>query len=248
MLVSKYTVHATWDDAPHLTPEKKKEIWDGLSPVYRSAAAKGIPRLDAGAIYPIDEDVILIADFELPVYWPRVYGMDVGWNKTAGLWGAIDRDVDVLYLYSEYYQGEEKPVVHASAFKSRGDWIPGAIDPASRGRSQEDGKRLIDEYRGLGLKLTEADHAVEAGLFAVLNRMSTGGIKVFRSLQYFFEEFRMYRRDEKGKVVKERDHLMDCLRYLVMSGLAIARTMPLEQARPRLPHERKEYDPLREGW
>jgi hypothetical protein len=41
-------------------------------------------------------------------------------------------------------------------------------------------------------------------------------------------EIRLYRRDEKGKIVKDRDHLMDCARYLIMSGMARAMTEPVE--------------------
>jgi septation ring formation regulator EzrA len=31
-------------------------------------------------------------------------------------------------------------------------------------------------------------------------------------------EFRKYHRDEKGKIVKAHDHLMDATRYLIVSG------------------------------
>jgi len=48
--------------------------------------------------------------------------------------------------------------------------------------------------------------------------MHAGKLKVFNSLSNFYSEFRAYRRDKDGKVVKERDHLMDGMRYLVMSG------------------------------
>jgi hypothetical protein len=48
----------------------------------------------------------------------------------------------------------------------------------------------------------------------VWNRLSTGRLKVFKTLGAWFEEFRLYRRDQKGHVVKENDHLMDATRYL----------------------------------
>jgi hypothetical protein len=37
---------------------------------------------------------------------------------------------------------------------------------------------------------------------------------------------RLYRRDEKGEVIKKNDHLMDAMRYNVMSGRDIAVTPP----------------------
>ena len=36
----------------------------------------------------------------------------------------------------------------------------------------------------------------------------------------------MYHRTEKGVIVKENDHLMDCTRYLVLSGMKRAITKP----------------------
>jgi hypothetical protein len=38
------------------------------------------------------------------------------------------------------------------------------------------------------------------------------------------EEYRLYRRDEKGRIVKANDHLMDATRYAVRSGLTRAKT------------------------
>jgi hypothetical protein len=189
--------------------------------------------LGSGAIYPVLEEDILVDDFAIPAHWPRAYGMDVGWKKTAAIWGALDRDTDTLYLYAEHYRGQAEPVIHATAIKAKGDWIPGAIDPASRGRSQTDGKKLLSLYQAEGLELLTADNAVEAGLYDVWQRLSTGKLKVVKSLQSWRSEYRMYRRDEKGKIVKDKDHLMDATRYLVRSGLKIARVMPIKKARAR---------------
>ena len=120
--------------------------------------------LGSGAIYPIETDEFVVKPFRIPEYMPRAYGLDVGWNRTAAVWGAWDRETDVLYLYSEHYRGQAEPAVHASAIKARGHWIKGVIDPASNGRQQSDGEQLIKLYRGEGLHLDNADNAVEAGI------------------------------------------------------------------------------------
>jgi hypothetical protein len=52
--------------------------------------------------------------------------------------------------------------------------------------------------------------------------LSTGRLRVFQSLKPWFDEFRIYRRNEKGAVVKEGDHLMDATRYFCMSGFDVA--------------------------
>jgi len=127
-----------------------------------------------------------------------------------------------VYLYSCYKQGLLEPATHTEAIKSRGDWIPGVIDPASQGRSQKDGIRLFDEYRNAGLQLDLADNAVEAGIYAIYKRLISGRLKAFKSLGPFFEEMRLYRRGENGKIVKDNDHRCDCARYLILSGMPIA--------------------------
>lgn len=223
---SKFVVMATWDDVPHLDDAVKKELWDSIPPFQRDARSKGVPQLGAGAIYPVPESDIVVPDFSIPDHWPRSYALDVGWNRTAAIWGAKDPETKIVYLYSEHYRGQAEPVIHAHSIKSRGDWISGVIDPAARGRGQKDGAQLLDQYQDLGLDLTPAVNAVESGLYDVWMRMSGGKLKVFSSLSNWRSEFRLYRRDEKGAIVKKDDHLMDATRYLIVSGLDIAKVKP----------------------
>ena len=224
---SKYVVMGTWDDAAHLTQEVKDELWKSIPPFQRDARSKGIPQLGAGAIFPVPETDVVVPDMEIPKHWPRCYALDVGWNRTAALWGAINRETDILYLTAEYYRGEADPATHAQGVKAISKWrMPGVIDPAARGRAQKDGSQLMQDYIDLGLDLDVAFNGVESGLLEVYNRMSTGRLKVFKSLQNFLFEFRLYRRDQKGHIVKANDHLMDALRYLVMSGLDRAKVKP----------------------
>lgn len=236
---SKFVVMATWDDVPHLDDAVKKELWDSIPPFQRDARSKGVPQLGAGAIYPVPESDIVVPDFPIPDHWPRSYALDVGWNRTAAIWGAKDPETKIVYLYSEHYRGQAEPVIHAHSIKSRGDWIPGVIDPAARGRGQKDGAQLLEQYQDLGLDLTPAVNAVESGLYDVWMRMSGGKLKVFSSLSNWRSEFRLYRRDEKGAIVKKDDHLMDATRYLIVSGLDIAKVKPDDD---------NCYVPITHGW
>lgn len=228
--MSRYVVQAGWNDAAHITEQDKIDIGKGLLPHQKDARSKGIPSLGAGAIYPVPEDDVFIKPFKLPDYWPKAYGLDVGWNCTAAIWGAWDRDNDIIYAYSEHFRGHAEPAVHATAIKARGSWIKGAIDPASRGRSQIDGKKLLDMYEQNGLKLEMAVNAVEAGVLEVYQRLSTGRLKIFTTLSKLQSEYRIYRRNEKGLIVKKNDHGLDGLRYLCMTITEIASLPPVKQS------------------
>lgn len=226
----KATVFVTWDDAPHLTEEAKAREMASIRPEQRASRTKGIPSLGAGAIYQIPEEDITVQGYPIPPYWPRLGGFDVGWNRTAALFAATNPDTGGIVVYDEHYRGQAEPSVHAAAMKARGAWIPYAIDPASHGRSQKDGEQLFEIYQGLGLDLTNAVNAREAGIQAVWEMLSQGQLKVFAACVNFFSEYRLYRRDIRGVIVKKHDHLMDCLRYLVMTR-EIAKVAPL--ARPK---------------
>lgn len=223
---SRALITAGWDHVPHLDEQTKAELLAETPPWLRDARSKGTPSLGAGAIYPIQESRIKCDPFPIPEHWPRAYAMDVGWNWTAALWGAWDMDTLTLYLYAEYKAGEELPQIHASAIRARGDWIKGVIDPAANGRNIKDGEQLIASYEREKLMLSNADNSVSAGLHNCWMDLSVGRIKVFSTMPQFFGEYRLYRRDEKGKIVKKNDHIMDCMRYLRMSGRDVARVKP----------------------
>jgi hypothetical protein len=223
---SRALISAGWDHVPHLTADAKADMLENTPQWLQDARSKGTPSLGAGAIYPIKESFIKVDPFPLPDHWPRAYALDVGWNWTAALWAAWDLDTLTKYIYAEYKAGEALPAVHASAIKARGEWIRGVIDPAANNRAQKDGERLMADYVGAGLDLTMSANAVSAGILACWQDLATGRTKVFSTLQGFFGEYRLYRRDENGKIVKKNDHLMDDMRYLHLSGREVARTKP----------------------
>jgi phage terminase large subunit-like protein len=200
-------VQCGWEDVPHLDENEKRKLYAALPPHQRDARTKGIPQLGSGAIYQVSEDEIKVPDFELPAHWPRAYAMDTGWEWTAAVWGALDREAGVVYLYSAYKRGQAEPPVHAQAIQARGSWMRGVGDAAAI--NAYDGRSFIEIYRGLGLDLELPDKAVEAGIQRVWEAMSAGKFKVFASCGPWFEE---------------NDHLMDSSRYLVVSGMDRART------------------------
>jgi phage terminase large subunit-like protein len=200
-----YSVQIGWKDAPHLSDEVIASLSRKYLPSQLKARSEGVPAIGEGAIYPIDIDEISVDPFVIPDTYLRAYGMDVG--KTAVIWGALDPQSDVLYLVDEYYSEIYNPILHASAIKARGGWQPGAIDPASLQSNQMDGQKLFDVYKGLGLNLHWERLGVETGLQEVWMRLSTGRLKVFRTLSNFRQQFQRYHRIKRETVFGVQDKL-----------------------------------------
>lgn len=213
-MTSKAIIQAGWDDAPWLTERAKQQMEADTPPHLIEARRLGRPSMGSGNVYPISLESLLVDPFPIPNFWKRMYALDPGWNNTAVLWGALDPQTDTLYIYDELFIKEQPPAVTAAGVRARGNWIPGVIDPASRGRSQVDGKQLLQSYKEQGLKLTVAENAVEAGISDLWHRMTSGTVKVFKTLPNFAREFILYRRDLRGRIIKEDDHIMDCFRYI----------------------------------
>jgi phage terminase large subunit-like protein len=222
-----YCVTFDMDDVPHLTDEEKKRMYDELPPYAREAKYFGRPNAGVGMIYPIHR-----ADIEFKVniatpdeFWPRGYGMDPGWIKTAVVWGAYDEKNDVIYIYDEYIMGKENGTLHASAIMARGSWMIGVIDKAAKGNnSNVSSENALDFYTQLGLNLVLSDpghREMEAGIVEVWNRLSTGKLKIASHLQHIFRELNLYRKNDIGEIVTSRGKdgtghdLLDALRYLV---------------------------------
>ena len=224
----RFATQIGWDEIPHISKEEQEDLMRGMSRHEVEARTKGYPSLGAGAVYQFNEDELVIPAFSVneadhrelfgdKAYYRRAYGMDIGWNCTAAVFLAVDPDTGTHYVIGEYKMGQEKPPVHAAAIHAHAKNQFGAIDPAARGRNQSDGEKLIDQYRDLNLKLRVADNRVEAGIHRVQMLMSTGKLRIFETCPRLLAELRKYSRDENGKIRKRDDHLLDALRYVIMT-------------------------------
>jgi phage terminase large subunit-like protein len=216
-------VKMTIDDVTHYTEEEKKRIIDSYPPHEREARARGLPVLGSGRIFPIEEDAIKVAPFQIPAYWPRINGLDFGWDHpTAAVNCAWDRDADCWYVVKAHRMREATPIMHAATIRPWGDWVPTAWPHDGLQHDKGSGEQLAVQYANAGLKMLaeratfdDGSNGVEAGLMDMLERMQSGRFKVFSNLDDWFQEFRLYHRKD-GKVVKQMDDLMSASRYALM--------------------------------
>lgn len=230
----------TLDDAEHYTPEERAAILAQYPAHEREARIKGIPSLGSGRIFPVTEESIAVEALPIPKHWPVLGGMDFGWDHPfAAVKLAWDRDSDVVYVTATYRARETTPIVHAAALRPWGAKLKWSWPRDGRRETLEGaGVALAKQYReqhldmlGEHAQFDDGSVSVEAGLMDMLDRMQTGRLKVFKHLADWFEEFRLYHRED-GKVVKLRDDLMSATRYALMM---------LRYAQPEYMKPRPEY-------
>ena len=213
----------TLRDAKHYSDADVAKLMSAYPEHEREARANGSPTLGSGRVFPVEDSSISVKSFPIPSHWPRINGIDFGWNHpTAAVQCAWDRDSDCWYVTQAYRCREEIPIIHAGAVKAWGEWVPTSWPHDGLQHDKGSGNQLADQYRKCGLNMlyeratfVDGSNGVEAGLMEMLDRMRTGRFKVFAHLGDWFEEFRIYHRKD-GKIFKERDDLISATRYALM--------------------------------
>ena len=118
----RHVTTMTIDDAEHFSPEERARIIASYPAHEIEARTKGIPVLGSGRIFPISESVIECEQRDFPTHWPRIGGMDFGWDHPfAAVELVWDRDTDTVYVVRTHRLKEATPVLHAAAIKPWGN-------------------------------------------------------------------------------------------------------------------------------
>ena len=223
-------ITATWDDVDHLDSRTKEQLLAVYSPAERDMRSKGIPVFGSGLVYPVSEDDITCEDFDLPEHFPRIAGIDFGFDHpTAVSWVAFDPDNDIIYVYDEHRRNKETPITHAAVLNARTPGIPVAFPHDGLQHDKGSGIQLAQQYRDLGVSMlpdhfsnppTEGklngNNSIEAGISILLQRFETGRMFIFMSCTETLEEMRLYHR-KNGRVVPIKDDLISAMRYATLS-------------------------------
>jgi hypothetical protein len=165
----------------------------------------------------------------------KVGGIDFGLrNPFAAVWGVLDRD-DILWLTGEHYSREQTLAYHAQHLPRDVTWY---ADP--------EGAREIRELRCAGFTIRRGDNEVRPGIAAVRARLEDGALRVIAGCcPNLLAEAGLYRYDPQATSrseapVKEHDHALDALRYLISRTdvrrmARIRKSAPLEEPMPGEP-------------
>lgn len=220
----QYMQRATWDDAPHLNEETKRELLAAYPAWQRDMRTKGEPLLGTGLIFDFGDDGIKCAPFPCPDHYWVINGMDFGWDHPQAhvqLW--IDMESDVVYVAQAWKQSKITPSTAWGSVKHWAQHVPTAWPSDGLQSEKSSGVQQRAAYADAGWQMLP-EHAtwpgggvgVEAGLVEMYERMTTGRWKVFSHLSDFFDEKMSYHRDEMGRIVKLNDDILSAARYAYM--------------------------------
>lgn len=221
---SQHFMQKGWNDAPHLSESIKESLLESFPAHQRDMRTKGTPMLGHGRIYDLSEDFITCDAFEIPKHWKIINGMDFGWDHPqAHVQLAWDVEEDSFYVTHGWKQSQTLPDVARGAVKIWSQDIITAWPLDGLQTEKGSGKQQKKYYEEAGFTMCgrqatwpDKSNGVEAGLFEIRDLMRKGKFKIFAGLRPVLDEVAQYHRDDKGKIVKTRDDLLDAIRYAYM--------------------------------
>ena len=235
-----------WADAPHMDQEKQDRMLAQYPAHQRDMRTKGIPMLGHGRIYDLGDEFITCDPFEIPETWFVIDGMDFGYDHPqAHIQLVEDRDSGTFYLTHSWKARKTSANDAWGATKQWSDNVPTAWphDGLQHEKGRDVTRQQKDHYADAGYRLLskhatwpDGGNSVETGLYLTQDLMSKGKFKVFRGNEDWMAEFRQYHRDDKGKIVKSNDDLLDATRYAYMMRRYAIRAgdVSVRHRRPRI--------------
>lgn len=233
------------DDNPHLDERTKQRVLKGLSAEERQARKSGRFVHFAGMIYgEFSRNEHVVPEIaELPPGVKVFVGIDPGMRHMAAvLWVYLTAD-DRMVVFDELgLQGHTVGQVAQAIHLRNQRWgreVDGrviplqpawyVIDPAARNVVHQTGRSDQMEFADHGIVTILGQNSVTAGINRVKERLQSHRLVVTANCQVLIDQFRKYRwtkpsrteGEPKEKPVKADDHLLDALRYVVMSRPAV---------------------------
>ena len=234
-LYNPYINALVWETAlnKHLPPDFIEVNSRGKPDWWIQRYLKGSFEHSDGMVYP-NISKTFVDPFNIPSHWEKFVTLDHGLrNPTAVLFGTIDKDKGIVYIYDEYYKANTLVPEHAKELKPKIEKIPhGRLrfmvgDPSIRNKTDPiNGKSVQALYQEYGLFFTEGNNNIEAGILRVNSYIERGRLKIFNNcinlrkeiINYKFPELKTdnYNKNLDEKPVKANDHACDSLRYGMM--------------------------------
>jgi hypothetical protein len=227
MRSGRHVTRMTIYDSLHYSPEQAEKLLLSYPKHIRGARALGQPSIGEGAVWPIDDESITCAPFDIPPHWMEIAGLDFGWDHpTAAGRIAFDRESETYYVTQTYRKRQTTPLMHVQTLKGWGEHLPfvwGMEGLQTVLSDNPEQKQKIFRRHGLRMVDTHATFhdggvGLERGVMEMYELMEAGRFKVFSTCKEFFEEKSTYHRKRRAEssvaqIVKVNDDVLDAVRY-----------------------------------
>jgi phage terminase large subunit len=212
-------IHASTRENTYLPSGYLQDLIASYSSDYAKQEIDGDFVAFEGLVYTEFRHQVHIFSYDVPEGWRRVRAIDYGYtNPFVCLWGALDSD-NRLYIYDEHYQSRLLIKDHVRAIMSR---VEGRFDWTVADWDAQENAEMAD----CGISTVRAKKDVIAGLQRVKSRLMVQPdgkprLYIHERCVNTLREMGMYRWDpgksgnERETPIKELDHAMDALRYMV---------------------------------
>lgn len=250
-----FRIHFLMDDNPSLSEEVKEKYKRMFRGIFYDRFILGLWVLAEGIIYSMFEKHMVIDSIPLGVIIRKKWiGIDYGQsNATVFLLCGLGSD-NKLYILDEYYhEGKVDPIQKSPSkyakdynkwkLKNGVDEIPVNvehvyIDPSAKGfmlQLYEDGERQV----------RQADNEVLRGIELISSLIDNNILRILSKCVNTIKEFSSYSWDPKAqkrgedKPIKQNDHAMDALRYIVNGQRSLFQRIVSELNKIRLIQQNK---------
>lgn len=247
-----HIVRASMDDNPYLSDEDKDWVLEGVPDEYKEARKRGLFVALHGLIYSeFNKSKHVIRARKITQPANVVVGIDPGMRyAVAVVWVAVDAHgrltvFDELREEGLNVQDTAERIHRINAFHGVAPFMY-VIDPAARDRVHQTGRSDQMEYRDNGILTVPGQNDRTVGMNRVkwfLSESPAGGprLVVMDNCPELIREFGRYRWKDPPKSgeetrqapVKKDDHLLDALRYVVMSRPYTPREIALDKRTPQ---------------
>lgn len=210
-------------DVLHYTEEDIEKMMSKYPQHERNARMYGVPQFGEGLVINMAEESYTVDPFEIPKHWRRGAGIDFGVSHpTACIKVVHDTDSDTYYVVDEHVKKDQTPMMIAESVKDWGKELRWFWPHDGLQRDKGSLLPLAKQYGDRGMKMwheqvshEEGGNSLEAGVMEIIEMLSTGKLKIFKTCQSLLQEMRQYHR-LKGLIVKENDDAISAMRYALM--------------------------------
>jgi len=215
--------HFLWvERADHIDMADLSIRYAGMTDEEKEARMHGIAVVGSGKIFQFEEREYVCDDFEIPRWWPRIGGLDIGGSHPTGATAlAIDPETKSVYVYREMKNTSGDPKKIAWELKP---WkIKFATSPDAWKTELVTARKIsvASIFQDEGLEFFKCDPS-RTGITLIKQMISEGRWWIFKSAcPELIKQMSLYRYKEtengKDNIYKVNDDIIDSARFATMA-------------------------------